>query len=51
MGISLDEASNAVASGNVAEIQTDGAAVKVLVIQTDEEREIARQTILSIEKT
>ena len=51
MGISLDEARNAVASGNVAEIQADGAAVKVLVIQTDEEREIARQTILSIEKT
>jgi acetate kinase len=51
MGISLNEARNAVASGNVAEIQDVGAAVKVLVIQTDEEREIARQTILSIEKT
>jgi acetate kinase len=51
MGISLDKARNAVASGNVAEIQADGAAAKVLVIQTDEEREIARQTTLSIEKT
>ena len=51
MGISLDEASNAVASGNVAEIQADGSPVKLLVVKTDEEREIARQTILSIEKT
>ena len=51
MGISLDEASNGAVSGNVAEIQADGSAVKLLVVKTDEEREIARQTILSIEKT
>jgi acetate kinase len=51
MGISLDEDKNGAVTETVAEIQTDGAAVKVLVIQTDEEREIARQTILSIEKT
>jgi acetate kinase len=40
-----------VVSGNVAEIQADGSPVKLLVVKTDEEREIARQTILSIEKT
>jgi acetate kinase len=51
MGISLDEGKNGAVTETVAEIQTDGAAVRVLVIQTDEEREIARQTILSIEKT
>jgi len=51
MGISLDEDKNGAVTETIAEIQTDGAAVKVLVIQTDEEREIARQTILSIEKT
>jgi acetate kinase len=51
MGISLDKARNATVSVDVAEIQADGAAVKVLVVKTDEEREIARQTILSIEKS
>ena len=50
MGISLDEGRNAAASGNVAEIQTEGAPVKILVAKTDEEREIARQTIRAIEK-
>jgi acetate kinase len=51
MGISLDKARNATVSGDVAEIQADRSPVKVLVVKTDEEREIARQTILSIEKT
>jgi acetate kinase len=51
MGISLDKARNATVSGDVAEIQADGAAVKVLVVKTDEEREIARQTIVAIEKS
>jgi acetate kinase len=50
MGISVDEGRNAVASGNIAEIQTDGAPVKVLVVRTDEEGEIARQTINTIGK-
>jgi acetate kinase len=50
MGIILDEDRNGVISGDVAEIQADGGAVKVLVVRTDEEREIARQTILGIEK-
>ena len=50
MGISLDEGRNAAVSGNVAEIQMESAAVKVLVIKTDEEREIGRQTIETIKK-
>jgi len=51
MGISLDEKRNAAVSGNVAEIQTESTRVKLLVIKTDEEREIARQTIRTIETT
>lgn len=50
MGINLDEGRNTAVSGDVAEIQTDGAPVKLLVVKTDEEREIARQTMLTIEK-
>jgi len=50
MGIILDEKRNAAVSGDVAEIQADGAPVKLLVVKTDEEREIARQTISTIEK-
>ncbi len=50
MGISLDEGRNAAVSGKVVEIQTKSAPVKVLVIKTDEELEIARQTIQAIEK-
>ena len=50
MGISLDEGRNAAVSGNTAEIQREGAPVKVLVVKTDEEGEIARQTIDTIEK-
>jgi acetate kinase len=45
LGISLDEERNGAASGNVAEIQADGGPVKLLVVKTDEEREIARQTM------
>jgi acetate kinase len=50
MGIVLDEGSNRAVSDNIEEIQTDEAAVKILVVRTDEEREIARQTIHAIEK-
>jgi acetate kinase len=50
MGISLDEGRNLAVSGNIAEIQKEGASIKILVIKTDEEREIARQTINVINK-
>ena len=50
LGIAVDGRKNEAALGNVAEIQKDGAPVKVLVVRTDEEREIAQQTIKAIEK-
>jgi acetate kinase len=49
MGIIVDEEKNSVASGSVTEIQADGAPVKVLTVRTDEEREIASQTIRAVE--
>jgi acetate kinase len=49
LGIALDAARNAQAAGTVSEIQKDGAPVKILVIRTDEECEIARQTVREIE--
>jgi len=50
IGIDVDPVRNAAAKGNVAEIQRDGMPVKVLVVRTNEEREIALQTISAIEK-
>jgi acetate kinase len=50
LGVSIDGARNEAAQGNVVEIQKEGAPVKVLVVRTDEEREIAQQTISAIEK-
>ncbi len=50
MGICLDDKRNETVVGDIAEIQQDGSAVRVLVVRTDEEREIARQTIHTIEK-
>ena len=49
MGIIVDKEKNEVVSGDVDEIQEDSAPVKILVIKTDEEHEIARQTVRSIE--
>ncbi len=50
MGICVDDGKNAAVSGEISEIQRDSGRVRVLVIRTDEEREIARQTIQVIEK-
>jgi acetate kinase len=50
LGITIDRAKNETARGNVAEIGKNGAPVSVLVVRTDEEREIAQQTISAIEK-
>jgi len=50
MGIVLDSQKNTAAGGTVAEIQKDGMPVQVVVIKTNEEREIARQTIDAIER-
>ena len=48
LGISLDLKKNATVSGKVTEIQKDGASIKIMVVATDEELEIARQTIETI---
>jgi acetate kinase len=48
LGISLDPQKNKAVSGKISEIQLDGAVIKVMVIATDEELEIARQTIETI---
>lgn len=43
-GIKLDEEKNAIRSGEIREIQTADSKVKILVIPTNEELEIAKQT-------
>ena len=48
LGILLDMKKNKAVSGKISEIQQDGALIKVIVIATDEELEIARQTIETI---
>jgi acetate kinase len=45
LGIAVDPRRNTSVDGQPAEIQPDGCAVKVLVIPTNEEREIAFQTL------
>jgi acetate kinase len=51
LGITVDEGKNGKACKEVLEIQQDGAPVKVLAVRTNEEREIAEQTINAIEKS
>jgi acetate kinase len=51
LGVLLDEARNAAVSGSAAEVQADGAPFKLLVIKTNEEQEIARQTVYTIGRT
>jgi len=48
LGISLDLKKNKAVSGKISEIQQDGASIRVMVIATDEEIEIARQTIETV---
>jgi acetate kinase len=48
LGILLNDRKNESISGKVYEIQHDRAAVKVIVIATDEEFEIARQSVETI---
>ncbi|MGD9971693.1 MAG: acetate/propionate family kinase [Desulfatirhabdiaceae bacterium] len=50
LGITIDASKNQVVSGHVTEIQKEGSPVKVLVIRTNEELEIARQTVNAINK-
>ena len=50
MGITVDERKNGSIAGKAAEIQEEGAPVKVLVVRTNEELEIALQAEAVIEK-
>ena len=50
LGIAVDEARNGSPSGEPREIQREGMPVKVLVVPTNEELEIALQTIACIGK-
>jgi acetate kinase len=50
LGITLDERRNSAAAGGISEIQAEESRVKVLVIPTNEEREIAQQTVEVIGK-
>ncbi|MCB0198983.1 MAG: acetate kinase [Anaerolineae bacterium] len=45
LGVRLDDAKNAAAAGDISEIQAVDSPVCVLVIATNEELEIARQTV------
>jgi len=49
LGIIMDDQKNAGSSGRLSEIQVDGSPLKILVIPTDEELEIARQTVQRIQ--
>ena len=49
LGIAIDAERNERAGGSVAEIQSAGSRAKILVIPTDEEREIAEQTLACLE--
>ncbi|HEX9006666.1 MAG TPA: acetate kinase, partial [Bacteroidota bacterium] len=50
LGITLDEGRNGGIPGKAAEIQEEGAPVRVLVVRTDEELEIALQAEAVMEK-
>ena len=50
LGIALDERRNEEASLGIAEIQSEDSRLKILVIPTNEELEIARQTIQTIRR-
>ncbi|MFP5212635.1 MAG: acetate/propionate family kinase [Acidobacteriota bacterium] len=48
LGISVNERKNSQASKGICEVQAEASRVRVLVVPTDEEREIANQTIDTI---
>ena len=45
LGITVDDHINNAATGGIREIQTAESRVRILVIPTNEEREIAQQTV------
>ena len=48
LGIEVDEKKNEFNTSGIFEIQSDASAIKILVIPTDEELEIAEQTVEKI---
>ena len=50
LGITVDDVKNERTYEEVMEIQREGAPVKVLAVRTNEEREIAQQTLSAIKK-
>jgi acetate kinase len=50
LGIFLDERANQEVAGGIREIQAGEGRVKILVVPTDEEREIAQQTVETIKR-
>jgi acetate kinase len=51
LGIILDEQKNKKGDSGIFEIQSDSSTIKILVIPTDEELEIAEQTVSCIQKS
>ncbi len=51
LGITVDDRKNGAVAGKAAEVQEEGAPVKVLVIRTNEELEIALQAVAIVEIT
>jgi acetate kinase len=50
LGISLNERANQEVAGGIQEIEAENGRVKILVVPTDEEREIAQQTVETIKR-
>jgi acetate kinase len=51
LGIMVDDRKNEKTLSEVMEIQRDGAPVKVLAVRTQEEREIAEQTVAALQQS
>ena len=51
LGIAIDQDKNALAQGEMSEINQENFALKILVIATDEELEIAQQALLCVQKS
>ena len=50
LGITIDQHENVQANGKLSEINQSGFALKVLVIETNEELEIAQQALLCVKQ-
>lgn len=50
LGVAVDGVRNEAAGGEVAEIQDGKFPVRILVIRTNEEREVAEQTMTAVHK-